>query len=109
MASDDAYPTDEAPVDGSCARCAQNIPAWLTFTLGKGGRVYCSEYCQRLDEESSEIPQQVRQAAEDNVRSANGPATGNGDGVPELAREASEKAAPGSAGRRRLRFLSRLR
>lgn len=96
-------------MDGTCARCAQNIPAWLTFTLGKGGRVYCSEYCQRLEEESADIPQQVRQAAEDNVRSANDLATDDGDGVPELAREASRKTAPGSAVRRRLRFLTRLR
>lgn len=96
-------------MDGSCARCAQNIPAWLTFTLGKGGRVYCSEYCQRLEEESTDIPQQVRQAAEDNVRSANDLTTADGDGVPELAREASREAAPGSTARRRLRFLTRLR
>lgn len=89
-------------MDGSCARCGQNIPAWLTFTLGRGGRVYCSEYCQRLEEEPQDIPEQVRRAAADNVRAGGDGRTGQ-DG--ELAGDGDD---PGGV-RKRLRFLSRLR
>lgn len=96
-------------MDGSCARCGQNIPAWLTFTLGRGGRTYCSEYCQRLDEESEHIPERVRQAAEHNARAddvrAGEQARSGEAGAAELAGDAD-----GLAGvRKRLRFLSRLR
>ena len=51
-------------MDGSCVRCGQHIPAWLTFTLGPNGRVYCSEHCQRLDEQSRETPTPGRLAGD---------------------------------------------
>lgn len=99
-------------MDGSCARCGQNIPAWLTFTLGRGGRVYCSEYCQRLDEQSREAP-------EPEFSDGNG-STGNGwSGARDAASAhpaddrskgtGGEASGEGSGERKRLRFLSRLR